>query len=370
MLPVQELSPITAPVPRNEPARLRALNQYEILDTEAEEAFDELTRLAAYICGTPISTVTLVDGHRQWFKSKVGLTPNQTPREFAFCAHAIANDRAGNTNSAFVIPDAVKDSRFANNPLVLGDPHVRFYAGLPLTNPEGFNLGTLCVIDRSPRDLSPEQIEALRILSRQVMAQMELRKQLRALRITIGEKEAIEIELRASREALLKLSITDELTGLYNRRALNERLDEAMRLSNRHDWPLSLLLIDADHFKSFNDSYGHPEGDQVLRTLAQTALQLFRNTDVCARMGGEEFAVILPNTPSEGAMRIANRFRETLSQASWNYRPVTVSIGVTTRTLAAKEYPFDLITRADRALYLAKADGRDCVRHSDQLPPV
>jgi diguanylate cyclase (GGDEF)-like protein len=366
MTSLQAMAPVTAPLPLNEKARLRALNQYEILDTEAEEAFDELTRLAAFICGTPISTVTLVDEHRQWFKSKIGLTSNESPREFAFCAHAIANDRA---NPAFVIPDAEKDSRFANNPLVLGDPHVRFYAGLPLTNPEGFNLGTLCVIDRTPRDLSPEQIEALRILSRQVMAQLELRKQLRALRITIGEKEAIEEELRASREALLKLSITDELTGLYNRRALNERLDEAMRLSNRHDWPLSLLLIDADHFKSFNDTFGHPEGDQVLRTLAQCATQLFRNTDICARMGGEEFAIILPNTPSEGAMRIANRFRDALRRASWLKRPVTVSIGVATRG-PVKEYPFDLITRADRALYLAKADGRDCVRHSDQLPPV
>src|SRR5215470_17302026 len=109
MLPVHEITPVTAPLPLNEKARLRALSQYEILDTEAEEAFDELTRLAAFICGTPISTVTLVDKNRQWFKSKVGLNSRQSPREFAFCAHAIAN-----ANAAFVIPDAVKDPRFAN----------------------------------------------------------------------------------------------------------------------------------------------------------------------------------------------------------------------------------------------------------------
>jgi diguanylate cyclase (GGDEF)-like protein len=368
MTQVQEMAGLVkAPLPLNETARLRALNQYEILDTEAEEAFDELTRLAAFICGTPISTVTLIDEHRQWFKSKVGLDSQGSPRAFAFCAHAIAGDRA---DKAFVIPDAKRDPRFASNPLVLGDPHVRFYAGLPLTNPEGFNLGTLCVIDRTPRDLSEQQIEALRILSRQVMAQMELRKQVRTLRITIGEKESIEAELRASREALLKLSITDELTGLYNRRAFNERLDEAMRLSNRHDFPLSLLLIDADHFKSFNDTFGHPEGDQVLRTLSACATKLFRVTDVCARIGGEEFAIILPNTPSEGALTIADRFRESLSQARWTKRPVTVSIGVATRIASQQEYPFDLITRADRALYLAKADGRNCTRHSDQLPPI
>ena len=366
MAPVHEIAPVEMSLPLKEKERLRALSQYEILDTEAEEAFDELTRLATFICGTPISTVTLIDEHRQWFKSSVGLesTARETNREIAFCAHAI------NQDSAFVVPDAQQDPRFANNPLVIGNPHIRFYAGLPLTNPEGFNLGTLCVIDRTPRELSEAQIEALRILSRQVMAQLELRKQLRALNVTIREKEAVEAELRASREALLKLAITDELTGLYNRRALNERLDEAMRLANRHDWPLSLLLIDADHFKSFNDTYGHPEGDQVLKTLADCLRQIFRNTDIPARMGGEEFAVILPNTPAEGAMIIADRFREALRNAPWKKRPVTVSIGVTTRTVAAKEYPFDLITRADRALYLAKSDGRNRARHSDQLPPV
>jgi diguanylate cyclase (GGDEF)-like protein len=357
-------APPAYPLPQNEDARLRALHTYDILDTEAEEAFDELTRLAAFICGTPISTVTLIDEHRQWFKSKIGLESNESSRNIAFCAHAITQDKA------FVVPDAKRDPRFSNNPLVQNDPHIRFYAGLPLTNPDGFNLGTLCVIDRMPRELSDEQTEALRILSRQVMAQLELRKQLRALRVTIVQKQAVEEELRASREALLKLAITDELTGLFNRRAFNERLDEAIRLSNRHDWPLSLLLIDADNFKSFNDTFGHPEGDLVLKTLADCVRQLFRNTDVCARIGGEEFAIILPNTPAEGATTIADRFRETLRNAPWTNRPMTVSIGVATRAPAEKACAFDLITRADRALYLAKADGRNCTRHSTQLPPV
>jgi len=159
-----------APIPNNEIARLAALSEAAILDTPPETGFDDLTKLAASVCGVPIALVSLVDTHRQWFKSRVGLDAEQTPRELAFCAHAILDE------GVFIVPDAHEDERFFDNPLVQGAPNVRFYAGAPVTSQEGFNVGTLCVIDHQPRTLTPEQLEVLRSLARQAAAQIDLRR--------------------------------------------------------------------------------------------------------------------------------------------------------------------------------------------------
>jgi len=161
---------MNAPLPANEAERLKALREYHILDTETEQSYDDITTLAAHICGVPIAMISLVDEFRQWFKSKVGIEQPETSREVAFCAHAILQ------NQPFVVRDATRDKRFADNVLVTGEPHIRFYAGIPLVNPEGLALGTLCVVDRQPRRLSAEQQQALQALSRQVMALLELRR--------------------------------------------------------------------------------------------------------------------------------------------------------------------------------------------------
>ena len=145
--------------------------------------FDDITRLAAYVCQTPIAVISLVDRDRQWFKARVGLGPRETSRDCAFCAHAILQD------TPLSVPDAMADERFADNPLVTDEPYIRLYAGAPLITPEGFKLGTLCVIDRAPRTLSPEQLAVLRMLSNQVMVQLDLRREHSAVTRSLKQRK-------------------------------------------------------------------------------------------------------------------------------------------------------------------------------------
>ncbi len=191
----------------DESARLDALRKYRILDTDPEQTFDDLTLLASQICGTPIALISLVDADRQWFKSRVGVTLAETSRAVSFCAHVIQQPHL------FVVPDALDDERFRDNPLVTGEPYIRFYAGMPLVTPEGHAIGTLCVVDRVSRTLTPGQMEALAALSRQTEAQLELRKNLADLALALAERdraetarEALIAELRGALDSVKKLS--------------------------------------------------------------------------------------------------------------------------------------------------------------------
>lgn len=341
--------------PDNESQRLAALQKLAVLDTVPEDAFDDLVAIAAAVCGVPMGAVSLVDADRQWFKARIGVPEPETPREVSFCGHAILHP------GVFVVPDTLQDSRFRDNPRVTGAPGIRFYAGAPLVDSEGMVLGALCVMDHEPHQLAVYQLEALDALSRQVMAQIELRRVTRDLQLQLEERRWYEAELRRL-NAELELrnadlgeqARLDALTGLANRRALGTALDQA--LADGGDFCLALL--DIDHFKKINDTHGHVAGDAVLVRVAAALRETAAERGLLARYGGEEFAWLLPGTAPGQARLHCERMREAVACASRDL-PVTISAGVTAGV--AGDGLADVMQRADRALYAAKRGGRNRV---------
>ncbi len=187
-----------APTPKNEVQRIKVLWQYNVLDTVPEAVFDELTELAALICGVPVALISLVDEDRQWFKSRQGITLKETSRDVSMCAHAILQ------SELFIVPDATRDARFKDNPLVVASPKIRFYAGAPLVSPDGHALGTLCVIDTVTRRLTADQKQALRVLARHVMTQLELRRNSQAGH-RHADSEQLKKELAQARAEIARL---------------------------------------------------------------------------------------------------------------------------------------------------------------------
>lgn len=334
--------------PSNEIERLAALHAYGILDTLPDDSFDALTRLAAHICDTPIAVINFVDRDRQWFKSEIGLGVQETPLDISICAHAILQP------GLFVVPDTLKDARFTDNPLVTGGPHLRFYAGALLESDDGHPLGTLCVLDHHPRTLSPEQGEMLQALAGQVMLLLQLYRQ--------NQRQAEMLaRIDAARREMAHLAATDSLTGLANRRAFSERLSQEIARIARGKGPSCLIMADLDHFKAINDRYGHQTGDHALTVFAATCVSVFREADLLGRWGGEEFAVLMPDTVLEDALRVADRLHTALSRTPMTGNDdsfhLTVSLGVI--ELDGTRSMDEVIRLTDEALYTAKAAGRN-----------
>jgi GAF domain-containing protein len=233
---------LLAPIPDNEYTRLETLRGLNVLDTIAEERFDRITRLAKRLFSVSISVVSLIDSDRQWFKSVQGLDVCETRRDISFCGHTI------NQQHVLVVPDTLKDERFADNPLVLAAPKIRFYAGYPLTMPNGVRVGTLCIIDDKPRSFSKDDEDALEDLGK------------------IVAEELLSIQQNT----------LDALTGISNRRGFELLANKTLAYGDRLDFATCLIFFDLDYFKAINDNFGHEEGDTALRTFAGLLIDSFR----------------------------------------------------------------------------------------------
>jgi diguanylate cyclase (GGDEF)-like protein/PAS domain S-box-containing protein len=456
------------------------------LDPAPEAECDEIVRLAASLCGAAVGFLTLLDDRRQWYRVSEGFKLEDTPREVAFCAHAIRQ------TDLFVVTDALADDRFRTNPLVRVEPPIRFYAGMPLCTAEGHALGMMSIIDTIPRLLTSEQEHALRVLGRQAAARLELRAQRRLLEDTLKEKDKVTAGLKASEELfrafmnaspflsyikdaagrllfynksfakrfgvgeyawlgrtderlwspnlsrsvrrhdlevmaggkmveteerirnsdgkitswrsfkfpchdsagnvllagvavdvteemartaelekyhqsledaneqLRKLAVTDELTGLRNRRAFEERMVMEFSMARRRKRELAALLLDVDNFKMINDRYGHAAGDEVLRRLGSLLRTSVRLPDLPARYGGEEFVILMPETGEEGGEGLSRRIMEKVASEPWDFGTLTVSIGVAAMN-ESLENGLQLMALADEALYAAKHGGKNRV---------
>ena len=270
------LSPAT---PANETQRLQALRSLKLLDTAPEERFDRVTRLAKQVFGTPIALVSLVDADRQWFKSRQGLDATETPRNISFCGHAIVDDKI------MVVNDAADDQRFCDNPLVCGDPNIRFYAGYPISAPDGSRIGTLCIIDRKPREVSKEQLQLLRELGRMV-----------------------EEELMATNDLTI-----DPVTGLSNRNGFLAIADHLLAMCVRTEQPATLLAFEFQNFAAINSAGGHKAADAAATELAHELAACFRNCDIVARLAPDIFCVLLAGSDLDGVDSARYRLEENLS---------------------------------------------------------
>jgi len=277
--------------PHDETQRLLSLHSLRILDTPEEERYDRITRMAKRVFGVEICLVSLVDKDRQWFKSRQGLDACETSRKISFCGHAILG------KEPFIVSNALEDERFVDNPLVTGPPNIRFYAGCPIHSPEGFRIGTLCIIDSKPKVLDGEDVAMLKDFA-----------------------AMIEDEIKVSAQITV-----DVLTQVANRRGFNMVADHLLSLCRRTDTSAELVYFDLDGFKVVNDTHGHAAGDHVLQHFAKLLLKCFRKADVIGRIGGDEFVVLLGDSAGCSTVSL-ERLREMtgepdceiLSQLDWS----------------------------------------------------
>jgi diguanylate cyclase (GGDEF)-like protein len=305
-----------------ETERVNSLHELSILDTPPEERFDRVTRLAKQLFRVSIATVSLIDANRQWFKSCFGVDITEGDRDSSICNHTIMGD------SPLIVPDTLQDERFVDNVYVTQAPFVRFYAGYPLKSTDGYNLGTLCIIDDEPREFSEQDLALFCDLG--MLAQQEL--------------QAIE------------LATIDDLTEISNRRGFLALAKHSLAVCKRHDFSATLLFFDLNKFKVINDSFGHKEGDNALRAFSDCLLFSFRESDIIARLGGDEFVVLISNQEPIDIDKAVKRLKSNLSEINLLNNPdydIEYSIGridVDNFDQSIEQ----LISKADREMYKSK----------------
>ncbi|MEX0606371.1 MAG: sensor domain-containing diguanylate cyclase [Marinobacter sp.] len=357
-------------IPENEVLRLRTLSSTELLDSSREGQFDWLTDTVRLCFEVPICAFTLIDEHRQWFKSIHGLNLRETPRDISFCGHVIHQDQT------IVIPDAQLDPRFADNPLVVGDPHIRFYAGTPIRVDmagEALDLGSLCVIDRRSRTLDRKQIAILEGFARQIETLVEMHLVNLHLLDTCDQLKHTVKRFEDSEKRVQQISVlanTDSLTGLGNVRHFNNILERILKTSRRKDEHTSLVLIDVDDFKTINNSEGYLAGDEMLRKLADILTRVVRKgNDHIFRLGGDEFAIVLSGiTPKETEVLAKRIITEASGIPTSPSETFSVSLGITNVHHRESDQR-SIFDRADRALSSAKRAGRGrfCVQSAREV---
>jgi len=272
--------------------------------------------------------VSLIDRERQWFKSRYGIEVTETPHAGSLCETEIAGDEVQ------VVPDVRDDDRFRNNPLVHAAPNVRFYAGCPLRSDNGEHFGTFCLIDSHPRVFSSQDVETLRELARMV-----------------------EAELFST-----TLATTDELTGISNRRGFNAVAGKALAMCRDMHGPATLVMFDLDGFKAINDDLGHESGDQALVDFARALLKTFRDSDVVARVGGDEFAVLVTGITGPEVHRALERLNGRIARRNHGFRDkyaLRYSAGVVTFDAERHHDLDELLRDADQCMYSHKRDRND-----------
>jgi diguanylate cyclase (GGDEF)-like protein len=315
-------------IPVDEARRLTALHATRLLGSAPEEAFDRITRMAARLLNAPTALVSLVDKDVQWFKSRCGFEPTETRRDISFCGHAILD------HEPLVVGDATQDPRFRDNPLVLGEPHVRFYVGVPLYSADRMPIGTLCVLDVVPRQLTDDELDLLRDLARMVEQLIHHRQLATAAQALYTHvlQTAASPELSAAAGQVEFLLNHDVLTGLSNRQALVRSIGDNLAGWREQGTQTLLASINLDRFKRLNEALGHHAGDQALVSITWSLQGVLRPEDVLARVGNDEFVVLLPGLGDDSVAR--DRLRQLTQAVHREFKapgggaiPLTCSVG-------------------------------------------